>query len=841
MRTATLGFFLFWGAVFSLQDCLGQGTKADFARAARMRERSAGLVYRTNITPRWLPDGEHLWYRVKTGAESFEYVSVDLEKNSRRLAFDHQSLAAQLSEATGDEISADNLQLSSLDFSEDMEIVYFGYKGQSWAFTRADSQLREENAVDQRKRRSRISPTLWPSVTKGGDVEIEFFNDSEAEVRLIWIDPQGKEVPYHTLAGGKSIKQHSIAGHVWIVANRADEVLEVYEANHSSPHVRFDGKTILEVNRKQKPVPESGKNGPISPDKKYRALVREHQLFVRNEKTGKETQLSYNANAAHHFSGKRFFWSPDSKFLVGLQMQPGQGREIHMVESSPKDQLQPKLHTVPYVKPGDRIDKITPRMFRLADKTEIEFDRSLTENPWKLTTFKWLNDSSEFIFLFNQRGHQTLKLVGFSPETGAARAIIDEQSDTFIDYTRKVYLHHLVDRNQLVWLSERDGWNHLYLYDIATGQVRNQITKGQWVVRQVDRVDEEAGQIWFRASGMIPGQDPYYIHHCRVDLDGKNLTILTEGNGTHATNRSPNGKYLIDAYSRVDLPEVTNVRLADDGSLCCELERGDWSELIDSGWKPPVRFSAKARDGKTDIYGIVHFPSNFDESKQYPVIERIYAGPHGSFVPKQFTVNSRVRDIAELGFIVVQIDGMGTSNRSKAFHDVCWKNIGDAGFPDRILWIKEAAKKFPQMDLSRVGIFGGSAGGQNALRALLAHGDFYHVAVADCGCHDNRMDKIWWNEQWMGWPLGPHYAEQSNVTQAHKLQGKLFLVVGELDTNVDPASTMQVVDALVKADKDFDLLVIPGVGHGAGARPYGWRRTQDFLVRHLHGVEPRAN
>ena len=250
---------------------------------------------------------------------------------------------------------------------------------------------------------------------------------------------------------------------------------------------------------------------------------------------------------------------------------------------------------------------------------------------------------------------------------------------------------------------------------------------------------------------------------------------------------------------------------------------------------------AKGRDGRTDIHGIVIRPSNFDSGKKYPVIEDIYAGPHGFFVPKEWGLGLRQRTLAELGFIVVQIDGMGTNWRSRAFHDVCWKNLRDSGFPDRIAWLKAAAASVcPQMDLTRVGIFGGSAGGQSALAALLHHGDFYRAGVADCGCHDNRMDKIWWNEAWMGWPVGPEYAENSNVTHAAKLTGKLLLTVGELDHNVDPASTMQVVNALIAADKDFEMLVAPGRDHGAGERPYLVRRRMDFFVRHLLGVEPRV-
>ena len=338
---------------------------------------------------------------------------------------------------------------------------------------------------------------------------------------------------------------------------------------------------------------------------------------------------------------------------------------------------------------------------------------------------------------------------------------------------------------------------------------------------------------------MDADQDPYHVHYCRVNFDGTGLVKLTDGDGTHAVEFSPERRFLLDTYSRVDLPPVTELRSAEQGTLICRLEEADETALVESGWQRPERFVTNGRDGKTKIYGVIFRPRNFVDNQKYPVIEKIYAGPHGAHVPKKFAAFHSAQAMAELGFIVVQIDGMGTSQRSKAFHDVCWQNLADAGFPDRILWIEAAAKAYPQLDLSRVGIYGGSAGGQNTLGGLLNHGEFYKVGVADCGCHDNRMDKIWWNELWMGWPIGPHYKEQSNVQRAHQLQGKLLLIVGELDRNVDPASTMQVVDALVKADKDFDLLVIPGAGHGAAGTPYGRRRQRDFFVRHLLGREPR--
>jgi dipeptidyl aminopeptidase/acylaminoacyl peptidase len=290
------------------------------------------------------------------------------------------------------------------------------------------------------------------------------------------------------------------------------------------------------------------------------------------------------------------------------------------------------------------------------------------------------------------------------------------------------------------------------------------------------------------------------------------------------------------------LPTTSELRRTSDAGLVSELERGDTAALVKAGWRAPEAFVAKGRDGKTEIWGLIFRPTNFDPSRRYPVIENIYAGPHGSHVPKSFSAFSGSQAQAELGFIVVQIDGMGTSNRSKAFHDVSWQNLGDAGFPDRIAWHKAAAARFSYYDISRVGIYGGSAGGQNSLGALLFHPDFYKVAVSYAGCHDNRMDKIWWNEQWMGWPIARQYSESSNVDQAHRLQGKLLMIVGELDTNVDPASTMQVAAALIKAKKNFDLLVVPGANHGAGRSDqhayYGDRKRFDFFVQHLQGAKP---
>jgi dipeptidyl-peptidase-4 len=580
-----------------------------------------------------------------------------------------------------------------------------------------------------------------------------------------------------------------------------------------------------------------GRRDATSPDGKFVVTARDGNLYLKPKAGGDEVQLTKDGTAQDGFESG-VFWSPDSSRLVALRTKKEQEHKVHMVESSPRDQLQPKLKTIQYLKPGDDIAITRPHLFDVGEKKGIAVSDDLFKTPWSVTQVRWSSDSSRFTFLYNQRGHQVMRVVAVDAKSGEAKPIVDEQAKTFIDWTNKVFTRYLDETGEIIWMSERDGWNHLYLYDAATGQVKHPITKGKWVVRGVDRVDEKARQIWFRAGGIHPDQDPYHVHFCRVNFDGTGLVTLTKGDGTHRVEYSPDGKYFVDTYSRVDMAPVMELRRSDDGALVCELERGDTSKLAAAGWKAPERFVAKGRDGTTDVYGVIFRPTNLDPAKKYPILEDIYAGPQGAFVPKGFLPFFGQQGIAELGFIVVQIDGMGTNFRSKAFHDVCWKNLGDAGFPDRKLWIKAAAEKYPYMDLSRVGLFGTSAGGQSALGGLLFHGDFYKAGVANCGCHDNRMDKIWWNEQWMSWPMGPHYEQQSNVTNAHKLTGKLMLFVGELDTNVDPASTMQVVNALIKANKDFDFLVFPGAGHGqVGA--YGQRRLRDFFVRNLWNVEPR--
>jgi dipeptidyl aminopeptidase/acylaminoacyl peptidase len=574
-----------------------------------------------------------------------------------------------------------------------------------------------------------------------------------------------------------------------------------------------------------------------SPDKKWEAFIRNYNVWIRAVSSKEEFPLSWDGNEGNYYTYQSLLWAPDSKKLLAVRIRPGLHRRIQYVDSSPADQLQPKYFSLGYTKPGDPLDLPQPVLFQVEGRKQVNVDNALFPNPYDLGNFAWRQDSRAFTFEYNQRGHQVYRVIEVDGTTGAARAVISEECATFFCYSSKKYRYDLADGREIIWMSERDGWNHLYLYDGETGQVKNQITKGEWVVRSVEKVDEERRQVWFLGSGMYPGKDPYFLHLYRVNLDGTGLEALTEVDANHVVSLSADLKYYVDLYSRVDLAPVMQLRRSEDKKVIMELEKADISELKKAGWRTPEVFVAKGRDGQTDIWGIIIRPTNFNARRKYPVIEYIYAGPHSSFVPKSFFAWNQMMSLAELGFIVVQVDGMGTSNRSKAFHDVCWKNLKDAGFPDRILWHRAVAARYPYYDLSRVGIYGTSAGGQNALAGLLFHPEFYKVGFAAAGCHDNRMDKIWWNEQWMGWPLGPEYEASSNTVNAYRLKGKLLLVIPELDTNVDPATSYQVVNALIKAGKDFELLVVPGANHGSGG-VYGDRKRNDFFVRHLLGVEP---
>ena len=577
-------------------------------------------------------------------------------------------------------------------------------------------------------------------------------------------------------------------------------------------------------------VPDERDGEVRSADGSVRIYHRDNNLWMN------DAPLTSDGDSLCYYSA----WgrlSPDGRLLATVKIVPAPKRYVYYVESSPKDELQPRLHKQEYAKPGDSLNYRIPVIVELATGRVVQPSTELFRHQYYVTAPSWDDDSRTVTFEFNERGHKTYRILEMSAETGEVRTLIEERNDKYVNYNRQRRID-LEDGRHILWTSERDGRNHIYLYDRRRGALVRQVTKGEFYVRGIQHVDEKNGIIYFSANGGRGEEDPYFIHYYKIKFNGKGLTCLTPEVGTHSAVFTDDMAYLIDTYSTVTQPPVTVLRSGKDGRVLKVLEEADITNLKAQGWQAPEVFVAKGRDGKTDMWGLIQRPTNFDPSKKYPIIEYIYSGPGDQYVPKSFTPWLwNLADLAELGFIVVQLDAMTTSFRTREFEEVCYKNLADGGFPDRIAWIKAAAERYPYMDAERVGIYGCSAGGQNALAALLFHGDFYKAGYAACGCHDNRMDKIWWNEQWMGYPVDSSYVRCSNLENAHRLERPLMLVVGEMDDNVDPASTMQVANALIRAGKDFELVVIPGARHTMG-ETYGQHKRFDFFVRHLLRQQP---
>ena len=620
-------------------------------------------------------------------------------------------------------------------------------------------------------------------------------------------------------------------GQVYKLVDADKNTVEVLTENPEKPRQRPEWRG---PQRHWMEVPDEKDGFRMSPDGKSQVYLKDNNLWVKLN--GEERALTTNGDSTYYYSAWGSF-SADGRYYATVRIKPAPKHYVYYVESSPKDRLEPVLHKQEYAKPGDSLNYRVPVIVEMATGRVIEPSTDLFKSQYQVTAPRWDADNEHVTFEFNERGHKTYRVLELSVKTGLVRTLIEEKNDKYINYNRQRRID-LQDGKRIVWTSERDGRNHIYLYDRQKGQLIRQVTKGEYYVRGIQHVDEKAGIIYFSACGMNKSEDPYLIHYYKIGLNGKGLVCLTPEEGNHSVTYTEDMVYLIDTYSTVTTPPVTVLRSGKDGKILRTLETADITALEAVGWKAPEVFVAKGRDGKTDMWGLIQRPSNFDPNKKYPIIEYIYSGPGDQYVPKSFTPwLYYLQNMAELGFIVVQVDAMTTSYRTREFEEVCYKNLKDGGLPDRIAWIKAAAEKYPYMDIDRVGIYGCSAGGQNALAAVLWHGDFYKAAYAACGCHDNRMDKIWWNEQWMSYPIDSSYVECSNVENAYRLERPLMLVVGELDDNVDPASTMQVVNALEKAGKDFELVVIPGAHHTMG-ESYGDHKRYDFFVRHLLGVDP---
>lgn len=762
-------------------------TAEDYTRAERFLPGNVRkMTFRMRVAPNWIGEADSFWYRVRT-QDGNRFMLVDPERADHREAFDHERLAACLSRATGRAYVHTDLPFDRIEYrpggaAEDSKNPYIIFR-----------------------------------------VEEETWKCNLSTYDLARIDVLPSALPF---------------------------------ASHPArPAV----------------LPSADRRREDSPDGKWTALVKDHDLYVRSAETDEEIRLTTDGIGGYSYAeplvnplipaglapawqrtGPAVSWSPNSKRLLAYKMDSRSAGLCHLVQSTPPDGTKrPRLYSYVYALPGDETaPACEPFVFNIETMSHVKLKVGPIYQLYYGAPYCWIywteNGSGDLLFLHRERGCKTLKLYRVNQETGEARVLIEETSPTAIDSRRP---QAVSGGSEIIWHSETDGWAHLYLYDGNTGKLKNQITSGAWVVREIKYVDEEERVIYFTASGREKGgddgsaRDPYYRHLYRVRFDGTGLELLTPEDAEHQITFTPSSKYFLDCYSRVDLAPVTVLRTR-DGDPVRELERADLDLLFAAGWKFPERFRAKARDGVTDIYGMIIRPSNFDPSRKYPVIEANYSGPHTIRTPKAFAGSEASRQfwhdqaIAELGFIVVTVDGLGMAHRSKAFQDFSYRNLADGGFKDHICAFRQLADRYPEMDLSRVGIYGGSAGGYAACQAILAFPDFFKVAVAWAGNHDHRTDKATWVERYMGLPVGPHYEEQANPMLAANLKGHLLLMHGEMDENVPPAATLQLADALIKANKDFDLLILPNGVHGSGYHPYVTRKRWDYFVQHLAGCTP---
>ena len=625
---------------------------------------------------------------------------------------------------------------------------------------------------------------------------------------------------------------------------------------------KADLKT-LKINKLDKEEGNPDHLSAESPDGKWTVTRKEYNLWLKNNETGKKYKLTEDGKR-HYIYGASLPWadtrqilpSPDeesapfkltvrwsqnSKKLYVNKLDLRRAQKLYLLKNIPQDGFRSQVFSYYRALPGeDSVAKIEPYIFNIEDQTKIPVQLDPFDAIFGGMCKSQQVEKADLYFICRERGYGSVSLLDVDTGTGKVDTVFHQTSRTYIDPLKSDY-KFLPKTNEFLWLSERDGWNHIYLYDLKTGAVKQQITDGKYVVKHINHVDKQNRTIYFTAGGREPDRDPYLNHLYRVNFDGSNLTLLTPENATHSISLSPGHKFFVDTYSRVDKKPQTVLRKLEDGSVIMKLETADIKDLLATGWQYPQPFKVKARDDKTDIYGVIIRPSNFDPKKKYPVIDGTYSGPHAVRTPKSFVGGYKNQDqpLAELGFVVINVDGLGTGGRSKQFQDYSWKNLGDIGSPDHIKAIKELTQTYPYMDSARVGIYGHSAGGYDAARAIMKHPEFYKVAVSSAGNHDHRVAKAWWPELYMDYPSGRQYAEQSNMKLVENLEGQLLIAHGNMDDNVHPAETYRLADALIKAGKSFDMLIMPGKDHGGiYSSEYFIKKRWNYFVEHLLGAEP---
>ena len=753
-------------------------TAADYARAEKaMAYNTNPLVFRNAVQANWLPD-ERMWYRVTT-PEGSEFILVDPARGTREPAFDHAKLAAALSKATGSSYDAAHLPFQTISLSSDSQSVSVTVGSEHWKCDRQGNAC----AVDSNPE---------PDTAAGG---------------------RGRG---GRGGGGRGGRGGAAGG------------------------------------------------GAQSPDGKLTVSIRDNNLWVRDS-SGKETQITTDGvkdfgyatdNAGWQSSDRPIVvWSPDSKKIATFQQDQRGVGEMYLVNTAVGH---PTLRAWKYPLPGDAvittiqrviIDVAAAKVIRLqmpADQHRSTLCDDITCGGGP--DIQWNADGTQLAFVSTSRDHKEETLRIADAATGAVHDVLHERVATFFESGNgRINWHFMPASNEFIWFSERDNWGQLYLYDLnGMNKLKNQITTGEGNVTQIVKVDEQARVIYFLGVGKEKGRDPYFIHFYRVDFDGKNQKLLTPDDGNHGVALSPSGKYFVDTYSKPDVPPTIALRDI-DGKLVTPLEKADISKLLATGWKPPQPITVKARDGVTDVYGLMFKPSNLDPTKKYPIINHIYPGPQtGSVGSRNFsTARGDTQALADLGFVVVEIDGMGTPWRSKKFHEAYFGDMGDNTLPDQVSGMKDLGKRYPWIDLDRVGIYGHSGGGYATAGAMFHYPDFFKVGISESGNHDNREYEDDWAEKWQGLlektstDGKSNYDSQANQNFAKNLKGHLMLAHGTMDTNVPPYNTLLVVAELVKANKDFDLVLFPNRAHGYGPDAnYMMRKRWDYFVRWLLNAEP---
>lgn len=726
-------------------------TDSDYARAEQMlAPYRARRVPGSALTPHWLNAGTRFWYRVGT-----RYVLVDPAEGGRRAAFDHDRLAAALSETSGHAATGADLPITAVEIRDDDTVRFTAFE-KRWEWS-DDAGLR----VDER------APHVPGEVPSPNEEWIAFRRD----------------------------------GNIWVRRAGGDE--EFALTDDAEPDFDYGG------------LPDT--TGA-------KALMRVLGL----------PPLSI------------LHWSPDSTRILVQRIDQRDLPELVLVESTPPGGGRPVEHRTRYTMPGE--DAVATMTWNVLDVNERRVIRQQDE-PWvimhntALVYAWWTAKTGESVhFLRHSRDARTLELRRLDPATGATTTLISETGETRVDPAAQLgdpQMVHVLESGEIVWWSQRDGWGHLHLYS-SDGQQVTRITQGQWLVRSLLWIDEDRRQAFFVAGGLVR-DDPYVRQVCRINLDGTGFTRLTDDDLDHDAISPPEGGYILDRASSPSRPP-RSVVLDVDGRELVELEAPGTEALEALGWSPPERFRVTGADGRTPVYGLLWRPHDFDPNRRYPIVEHIYPGPQIYRAGPQFDPphQGEPEAYAALGFAAIAIDGRGTAARGKAFHDHSYRDLGNAGaLDDHVAAIRELGFRYPWLDTGRVGITGQSAGAFAAARAVLAYPEAYHVAVATSGNHDNTVNLAMWAEHYHGDLSDEGRRAISNATLAENLTGKLLLIHGELDDNAHPYMTMRLVDALVKADKDFDLILIPGAEHALlGAQHYFMRRTWDYFVRHLHGTEP---